>query len=403
MIRVGLIGKTNAGKTTFFNSATLGVEEISTYPFTTKQPKVGNASVLSLCVHREFNVKDTPKNSRCIDGWRFVPIELVDLPGLIKGAWQGKGLGNQFLSVAAQSDVLLHVVDASGSIDSTGRLAEPGTGDPIADVADVEEEMVLWYLKLFEGNRDKIVRSINSGSETVQSVTEIFRGIGVKEWHVKKALHDNGLENRKIEEFESEETRQFASTLREISKPTLIVANKVDLSSAADNFKRLREHNKHMLVVPCSADAELTLRRAQVKGLIKYFPGDERFEINEKTSLNEKQKWALNFIRKDILGEYLQTGVQFALNVAVFKLLNMNVVYPVADQSKLSDKNGNVLPDAYLMRNGSSIEDLANEIHTELAKGILYAIDIRSGLRLPINYLIKDRDVLSIVSAMKKK
>lgn len=158
-----------------------------------------------------------------------------------------------------------------------------------------------------------------------------------------------------------------------------------------------------MLVVPCSADAELTLRRAQVKGLIKYFPGDERFEINEKTSLNEKQKWALNFIRKDILGEYLQTGVQFALNVAVFKLLNMNVVYPVADQSKLSDKNGNVLPDAYLMRNGSSIEDLANEIHTDLAKGILYAIDIRSGLRLPINYLIKDRDVLSIVSAMKKK
>jgi ribosome-binding ATPase YchF (GTP1/OBG family) len=403
MIRVGLIGKTNAGKTTFFNSATLGVEEISTYPFTTKQPKVGNASVLSLCVHREFNVKDTPKNSRCIDGWRFVPIELVDLPGLIKGAWQGKGLGNQFLSVAAQSDVLLHVVDASGSIDSTGRLAEPGTGDPIADVADVEEEMVLWYLKLFEGNRDKIVRSINSGSETVQSVTEIFRGIGVKEWHVKKALHDNGLENRKIEEFESEETRQFTSTLREISKPTLIVANKVDLSSAADNFKRLREHNKHMLVVPCSADAELTLRRAQVKGLIKYFPGDERFEINEKTSLNEKQKWALNFIRKDILGEYLQTGVQFALNVAVFKLLNMNVVYPVADQSKLSDKNGNVLPDAYLMRNGSSIGDLANEIHTDLAKGILYAIDIRSGLRLPINYLIKDRDVLSIVSAMKKK
>jgi ribosome-binding ATPase YchF (GTP1/OBG family) len=403
MIRVGLIGKTNAGKTTFFNSATLGVEEISTYPFTTKQPKVGNASVISLCVHREFNIKDSPKNSKCIDGWRFIPIELVDLPGLIKGAWQGKGLGNQFLSVAAQSDVLLHVVDASGSIDSSGRLAEPGTGDPIADVADVEEEMVLWYLKLFEGNRDKIVRSINSGSDAVQSITEIFRGIGVKEWHVKKALHDNELENRKIEEFESDEARRFASTLREISKPTLIVANKVDLSSAADNFKRLREHNKHMLVVPCSADAELTLRRAQVKGLIKYFPGDERFEINEKTSLNEKQKWALNFIRKDILGEYLQTGVQFALNVAVFKLLNMNVVYPVADQSRLSDKGGNVLPDAYLMTNGSSVEDLAKEIHTDLAKGILYAIDIRSGLRLPINYLIKDRDVLSIVSAMKKK
>lgn len=403
MIRVGLIGKTNAGKTTFFNSATSSNEEISTYPFTTKHPKIGNASVISLCVHREFNLKDSPKNSTCVDGWRFIPIELVDLPGLIKGAWEGKGLGNQFLSVAAQSDVLLHIVDASGSIDSSGRLAEPGTGDPIADVSDIEEEMILWYLKLFEGNRDKIIRSINSGSDAVQSITEIFQGIGVKEWQVKRALEENELNDKKIGDFDPLQSRRFASTLRELSKPTLIVANKVDLSSAADNFKRLREHNKHMLVVPCSADAELTLRRAQVKGLIRYFPGDERFEINEKTSLNEKQKWALNFIRKDILGEYLQTGVQFALNVAVFKLLNMNVVYPVADPGKLSDKRGNVLPDAYLMRSGSSVEDLANEIHSDLAKGILYAVDVRNGLRLPINYLVKDRDVLSIISAMKKK
>ena len=403
MIRVGLIGKTNAGKTTFFNSATSSNEEISTYPFTTKHPKIGNASVISLCVHREFNLKDSPKNSTCVDGWRFIPIELVDLPGLIKGAWEGKGLGNQFLSVAAQFDVLLHIVDASGSIDSSGRLAEPGTGDPIADVSDIEEEMILWYLKLFEGNRDKIIRSINSGSDAVQSITEIFQGIGVKEWHVKRALEENELNDKKIGDFDPLQSRRFASTLRELSKPTLIVANKVDLSAAADNFKRLREHNKHMLVVPCSADAELTLRRAQVKGLIRYFPGDERFEINEKTSLNEKQKWALNFIRKDILGEYLQTGVQFALNVAVFKLLNMNVVYPVADPGKLSDKRGNVLPDAYLMRSGSSVEDLANEIHSDLAKGILYAVDVRNGLRLPINYLVKDRDVLSIISAMKKK
>jgi ribosome-binding ATPase YchF (GTP1/OBG family) len=403
MIRVGLIGKTNAGKTTFFNSATSSNEEISTYPFTTKHPKIGNASVISLCVHREFNLKDSPKNSTCVDGWRFIPIELVDLPGLIKGAWEGKGLGNQFLSVAAQSDVLLHVVDASGSIDSSGRLAEPGTGDPIADVSDIEEEMILWYLKLFEGNRDKIIRSINSGSDAVQSITEIFQGIGVKEWHVKRALEENELNDKKIVDFDPLQSRRFASTLRELSKPTLIVANKVDLSAAADNFKRLREHNKHMLVVPCSADAELTLRRAQVKGLIRYFPGDERFEINEKTSLNEKQKWALNFIRKDILGEYLQTGVQFALNVAVFKLLNMNVVYPVADPGKLSDKRGNVLPDAYLMRSGSSVEDLANEIHSDLAKGLLYAVDVRNGLRLPINYLVKDRDVLSIISTMKKK
>ena len=399
MIKIGLIGKTNTGKTTFFNSATLAAAEISTYPFTTKQPSIGNAHAITLCVHKEFGVQDQPKNSRCIDGWRFIPVELVDLPGLIKGAWEGKGLGNQFLSIAAQSDALLHIVDASGSIDASGRIADPGSGDPVADVGDIEEELVMWYLKLFEANRDKISRA----SDTVSAITEVFRGIGVREEHVKLALVQTKLTGVPVDDFGPEQSKDFCWNLRDISKPTLIVANKVDLPTSTGNFKRLREEYKDMIVVPSSADAELTLRRAQHKGLIKYVPGDERFEINDPTSLNDKQKWALNLIRKDILGEYLRTGVQFAINVAVFKLLKMNVVYPVADAKKLADKHGNVLPDAFLMRSGSTVADLAREVHSELAKGLLYAIDIRDGLHLPADYHLKDRDVLSIVSAKKKK
>src|ERR687887_1608178 len=193
MIKVGLIGKTNTGKTTFFNSATLSTAEISNYPFTTKQPIMGNAHAITLCVHREFNLQDNPKNSRCIDGWRFIPVELVDLPGLIKGAWEGKGLGNQFLTIAAQSDALLHIVDASGSIDASGRIAETGSGDPVSDVADIEEELVMWYLKLLEGNRDKISHTIGTGTEPVSAITEVFRGIGVREDHVKLALAQNNL------------------------------------------------------------------------------------------------------------------------------------------------------------------------------------------------------------------
>lgn len=403
MIKIGLIGKTNTGKTTFFNSATLASAEISNYPFTTKQPNIGNAHAITVCVHKEFGVQDNPKNSRCIDGWRFIPVELVDLPGLIKGAWEGKGLGNQFLSIAAQSDALLHIVDASGSIDAAGKIAEPGTGDPVADVGDIEEEMVMWYLKLFEANRDKITRNIAAGTETVPAITEVFRGIGVREDHVKLALVQNNLVGVSLDDFGPQKTKDFCWSLRDISKPTLIVANKVDLPTATDNFRRLREEYKDMIVVPSSADAELTLRRAESRGLIRYIPGDERFEINEKTPLNDKQKWALNFIRKDILGEYMRTGVQFAINVAVFKLLKMNAVYPVADVKKMSDKHGNVLPDVYLMRSGSTVEDLAKEIHSELAKGLLYAVDVRDGLHLPTDYHLKDRDVLSIVSAKKKK
>jgi ribosome-binding ATPase YchF (GTP1/OBG family) len=377
VIRIGLIGKTNTGKTTFFNSATLGNEEIANYPFTTKKPIHGNAHVITLCVHKEFGLVDNPRNSLCKEGWRFIPVELIDLPGLIKGAWEG--------------------------IDSSGKIAEAGAGDPIADVSDIEEELVLWYLKLFEGNREKISRMTNTGLDTARAVTEIFGGIGVKEWHVKKSISENNIADKNIHELDSDETRRFISTLREISKPSLIVANKIDLHPAAENFKRLREHNKHMFVIPSSADAELTLRRAQNRGLIKYSPGDEIFDIYENTVLNEKQKWALNFIRKDVLGEYLRTGVQFALNIAVFKLLNMNVVYPVSDPNRLSDKKGNVLPDAFLMKNGSTVQDLASDIHTELSKGIVYAVDVRNGLRLPGEYQIKDRDVLSIVSTMIKK
>ncbi|HXG06624.1 MAG TPA: redox-regulated ATPase YchF [Nitrososphaera sp.] len=403
MIKIGLIGKTNTGKTTFFNSATLLSAEISNYPFTTKQPAVGNAHAITLCVHKEFNVNDQPRNSRCIDGWRFIPIELVDLPGLIKGAWEGKGLGNQFLSVAAQSDALLHIVDASGSIDASGKIAEPGTGDPVADVADIEEELVMWYVKLLEGNRDKISHSINAGTEMVSAITEVFRGIGVREEHVKAALDQNNLTGVPFDDFGPQQSKDFCWSLRDISKPTLIVANKVDLPTAAENFNRLREEYKDMIVVPASADAELTLRRAESRGIIRYLPGDERFEINDQTQLNDKQKWALNFIRKDILGEYMRTGVQFAINVAVFKLLKMNAVYPVADPQRLSDKHGNVLPDVYLMQAGSTVEDLAREIHSDLAKGILYALDARDGLRLPKTYHLKDRDVLSIVSARTKK
>lgn len=368
VIRIGLIGKTNTGKTTFYNAATLQSAEVSSYPFTTKSPNVGIAQVLTLCVHKEFNVKDNPKNSHCVDGWRYIPIEIIDLPGLIKGASMGKGLGNQFLSIATQSDVLLHVVDASGSVDAEGKIAEPGAGDPVADIGDIEEELVMWYLRLIEANRDKISKEIRLGTEFGKAFADILAGIGVRANHAVVAAEKSGLQKKDFDNWSDQDTRNFAWALREESKPTLIVANKMDLPYAAENFKRLREEYSDLIVVPVSGEAELSLRRAQQKGIIKYIPGEERFEILEKASLTAKQQEALGYIRKAILGEYMRTGVQFAINTAVFKLLRMNAVYPVSDPEKLSDKDGNVLPDVYLLPSGSSIVDLARGVHTQLAK-----------------------------------
>ncbi len=401
-IKIGLIGKTNTGKTTFFNSATLSSEEISTYPFTTKKPASATAYAITRCVHPEFNVQDNPNNSKCVDGWRYIPIEIIDLPGLIKDAWKGKGLGNQFLSIAAQSDVLLHVVDASGGIDSTGKIAEVGSGDPVSDFADIEEELIMWYRKIFEGNRDKVSKLIRSGSDMIESITDLYRGVGVNKNHVKDSLKATGLDDKEFDEFGIDDSKKFATHLRNISKPTLIVANKIDAEGADKNFARLRERYNDTIAVPASADSELSLRRAEQKGLIKYSPGSEQFDIIKTEELNEKQKHALEFIKKDIMGEYMRTGVQFAINIAVFKLLKMNSVYPIANVEKLSDKKGRVLPDLILMKDGSTVQDLAREIHTDLLKGLLYATDLRYNLRLPVNYQLRDRDVVSFVSTSKK-
>ncbi len=402
-IKIGLIGKTNTGKTTFFNAATLAGGEVSTYPFTTKKAEHATGNAITPCVHTEFNIKDDPQNSKCVDGWRFIPVELIDLPGLIKGAWAGKGLGNQFLSVAAQSDALLHVVDVSGSVDAAGRITEVGNGDPTADVSDIEEEMIMWYLKLLEGNRDKISKLVNSETELIVAITDVFRGVGVKESHVKEALKVAGLEDKHFDNFGMQDSKKFATHLRKISKPTLIVANKIDLPGADKNFDRLREKYVDTIIIPASADSELSLRRAEQKGLIKYVPGSEQFEILHKEQLNKKQTEALEFITRGILGEYMRTGVQFAINVTVFKLLKMNSVYPVANPETLSDKKGRVLPDLMLLKDGSTIEDLAKEIHSDLTKGLLYAKDVRYGVRLPVNYQLRDRDIVSLVSAKTKK
>ena len=402
-IKIGIIGKTNTGKTTFFNSATLDTSEISSYPFTTKEAKISTGNAITLCVHPEFNVQDEPNNSKCVDGWRYIPIELIDLPGLIKDAWKGKGLGNQFLSIAAQSDALLHVVDCSGGIDSSGKITEAGTGDPVSDFADIEEELIMWYQKIMEGNRDKVSKLIKSGTEIIDALTELYQGIGVKKLHVIEALKLLNLEEKEFDNFDTTDTKKLAKLLRKISKPTLIVANKIDVSGADKNFNRLRERYNENIVVPASADSELTLRGAEQQDFIKYSPGSEQFDIIKPESLNEKQQNALEFIKKDIMGEYMRTGVQFAINVTVFKLLKMNSIYPVANEDNLSDKKGRVLPDLILLKNGATIKDLANEIHTDLTKGLLYAKDLRYNLRLPTHYQLRDRDVISLVSATKKQ
>ena len=404
MIRIGLVGKTNTGKTTFFNSATLLSAEVSTYPFTTKQPNLGQASVQTICVCKELNVKDNPQNSSCIDGWRFIPIEIIDLPGLIKGAWRGRGLGTQFLSVASQADALLHIADASGSIDANGNLTRPGMGNPISDIYDIEEEITLWFSRTIQKSKRKVMKQIKQSRLPMDlALAEVFAGLKVKHDHVKQALSLSDLIEKKIDKWSQAEFLDFAKNIRKLSKPTIIIANKMDVGSTEENFKRLREEFKDSIVIPASSEAELALRRAEQKGFIKYIPGEEVFKVISPEKLTDSQKQALNYVQQRVLSKWIGTGVQFALNLCAFKLLGMGAVYPVEDVKNLADKKGNILPDVFLMPPDSIIKELASQIHSDLARAILYAIDARTGVRLPTDYVLRDRDIINIVSATPKR
>ncbi|MEM3153431.1 MAG: redox-regulated ATPase YchF, partial [Candidatus Bathyarchaeia archaeon] len=337
----------------------------------------------------------------CMDGVRLIPVEFIDCAGLVPGAWQGRGLGNQFLDEIRKADVLIHIVDASGGTDSEGRICKPGEHDPVEDVKFLEHEITMWMANILKRDWPKIARTAESGSTDLISILEErLSGLAIRRAHIFEAVRRTGLNADKPTSWSEEDFLGFIATLRQIAKPMLIAANKMDVPTAEENLERLKRLN--YIVVPCCAEAELALRRATEKKLIDYRPGDCNFKINNPERLTESQLKALETIREKVLLKFGSTGVQEAINMAYFKLLNMITVYPVEDLEHLSDHHGRVLPDAYLVPYGTTARELAYLIHTELGESFIYAIEARERKRVGEDYLLKDRDVISIVSAKKR-
>jgi len=384
------------GKSTFFSAATLAHVPIANYPFTTIKPNIGMGYVSTHCVCREFNVTDNPGNSTCVNGIRLIPVELVDCAGLVPGAWKGRGLGNQFLDEIRQADALVHVVDASGSTDSEGKPCDPGVHDPTEDVRFLEHELDMWLLQILKKEWDRAVRRVEqTKEELIDILEEKLSGLGVKKDRLTKARTKTGLNFEKPSSWSEDQMLKLASELR---KPLLIAANKMDISPADKNLSGL-EKLGHM-VVPCCAEAELALRRAAEKQMVSYLPGDGNVKIDESRVTSEQAN-ALTRIKEKVLLPLGSTGVQDALNLAFFKLLQMITVYPVEDPEKLTDHKGRVLPDAYLVPYGTTAKEFAGVIHSELAAGFLYATEVRSKMRVADDYVLKDDDVISIVSTKR--
>ena len=399
--KLGIVGKPNTGKSTFFSSATLIPVDIGNYPFTTIKPNRGIGYLRTPCVHPEFNIEDNPKNSLCLNGIRLVPIELIDVAGLVPGAWKGRGLGNQFLDEIRKADALLHVVDVSGSTDCEGRICKQGEHDPLEDVKFLDNEITLWMNQILKKDWSKMARTAESGKEDLISLLESrLSGLAIKRYHIIESLRKTDLNLDKPEHWTDNDIFEFLKILRAISKPTLIAANKIDLPNAEENIERLKESGYN--VVPCSAEAELALRRAGEKGLINYTPGDCKLTLKNSEKLTAAQKRALNLIQEQILYKFGSTGIQEAINTAFLQLLQMITVYPVEDSEHLSDHKGRVLPDVYLVPYGTTARQLAYIIHTELGDSFIHAIDIRGKNRIGEDYILKDRDVISIISAKKR-
>ncbi|MCS3924251.1 redox-regulated ATPase YchF [Methanosalsum natronophilum] len=391
-ITIGLAGKPNAGKSTFFKASTLADIEIANYPFTTIDANRGVGYVSTACPCNETETQC----SNCVDEQRYVPIEIIDVAGLVPDAHKGRGLGNKFLDELRQASAIIHVVDSSGGTDQEGNPVDVGTHDPVEDIYFLNKELNMWLFGILKRNWDRISRKIKAENLKASLVlSDQLAGAGINEEDVNETLVKLKL-NKDCTKWEDGDLLELCNNMRILSKPMIIALNKVDVAPE-QNLLRIREMD--ILNIGTSAAAELALRSASLNKIIDYKPGSSNFKLISE-NISTSQKKALDSIN-DFLQKYGSTGIQETINKTVFELLDMIVVYPVEDEKKWTDKDGNMLPDAFLMKKGSNAHDLAYKVHSDIGDSFLYAIDARTRMRLGEKHELKNNDVIKIVSTAK--
>ncbi len=401
---IGIVGKPSSGKTTFLNAACLTNAKVSELPFTTIDPNKGVAYIKSRCVCKELNVKDNPRNSICIDGFRFIPINMLDVAGLVPDAHKGKGLGNKFLNDLIKADVLLHIVDISGSLDKSGNIVAIGKNDPYEDILFLENEINLWFKDIIEREDwSKFTKGIlTEKRKVVDALYDRISGMKINKKQIILSLKNSNLDGKNPSTWSDQDILTFSKTLREISKPILIIANKIDKESSEDNFEELKKKYNGP-IIPCSALAEHFLREFHEKKIINYIPGTIDFKIIDQQKLEKNELDMLKKIKEKILLPYNGTGIQKALNYVSFDITNQICVYPVSDINAYSDNSGNVLPDVFLVKKGTLLRDFVRDkIHSELAENFMFGIDAKTRKRLGENYELKHKDIIKITTAKKK-
>jgi ribosome-binding ATPase YchF (GTP1/OBG family) len=395
---VGIVGKTNTGKSTFFKGATLAEVAIEDRPFVTIKPNSGVSFVKIKCADQEFNVKCQSKHGYCLNGYRFVPLQLMDVAGLVPGAHEGRGLGNQFLDDLRQADVLIHIIDVSGSTNEEGESVEPLSYDPANDIKFLEVELDMWYLRLIKKGWEPFAKkAIQERQELNKALSSHLTGLGVNEKMVEELIKKLELPEDLVQ-WDEDTLKKLATELRKTTKPMIIACNKIDIKGAAENFTKLENEFPDHMLVACSAESELALKEAAKHELIEYIPGEDNFTIKDESKLSEKQKKALEFVKETILKKFKSTGVQQVLDDAVFKLLKYIAVYPVAN-SHLQDKDGNILPDCFLVPEQITALEFAFKVHTDIGDNFIKAVDLKTKQIIGKEHRLNNQDVIEIITS----
>jgi len=396
-MQIGIVGKANVGKSTFFKALTLADVLIANYPFATIKPNTGFGHVKVDCADTFFKVQCTPRFGFCVNHKRFVPVEVIDVAGLVPGAYEGKGMGNQFLDDLRQADALVHVIDCSGGTNEKGEPVTPGSYDPANDIKFLEIELDMWYLGILKKGWEKFARTIQQEhGNIVKSLAKQLSALHVTEDLVEATIKKLNLSTETPSAWSDDDLMKLASEFRRATKKMVIAANKIDVPVAKQNLERLKKEFPNHILIGCSAESELALKEAAKKGMIKYIPGENNFEIIG--NLSEAQKKALDFIKKNILDVFGSTGVQQIMNSAVFDLLKYIGIFP-GGINNLKDSEGRTLPDCFLLPEGSTALEFAYKIHTDLGNNFIRAIDVKTKRTVGKEHVLKNLDVVEIITS----